>query len=144
MGTLNIIHSEPSRQTRSILVAEDHSDSREAIRTLLEAFGYTVHVAVNGRQAIAMARSEQPDLIVMDIMMPEVDGIEATRAIREMDGFKDTPILAVTAMEGSRELSRDAGCTGHISKPINVQAFLDTVRRWAPTTAIATSLAGRA
>ncbi len=111
----------------TILVAEDHADSREAVRALLEAVGYRVRVAVNGREAIDSALADPPDLILMDIMMPEVDGLEATRALRQQKETRDVPIIAVTAMGASGEVSREAGCNGHVAKPIDVPRFLDAI-----------------
>lgn len=116
--------------TPSILVAEDHADSREALRALLEASGYVVQVANNGQEAIDAALADRPDLILMDLMMPEVDGFKATRTLRAMDDFQQVPILALTAMEGSRELAIAAGCDDYMLKPIDVWTFLSKVARW--------------
>ncbi|CAN5645246.1 response regulator [soil metagenome] len=114
----------------TILVAEDHADSREALRALLEATGYKVRVAVNGREAIDAAVAAPPDLILMDLMMPEVDGFHATRTLRAREEFREVPILALTAMEGSRELALAAGCDDYMPKPIDVRTFLSKVARW--------------
>jgi len=128
------VSERPSRTARgaaTILIAEDHQDSREALQTLLEAAGYSVVVATNGREAVDRARTCAPDLILMDIMMPEVDGFQATRTIRQEEGeLGDVPIVAVTAMEGSRALTRAAGCDDFVSKPINVRPFLEKIRCW--------------
>src|SRR5687767_15978909 len=91
----------PSRST--ILVAEDHLDSREALRELLEAFGFDVIEAINGRQAVTAAMTYMPNLILMDIMMPEMDGFAAIRALREAPETRGIPIIALTAMDGARE-----------------------------------------
>ncbi|HET8656121.1 MAG TPA: response regulator [Longimicrobiaceae bacterium] len=114
----------------SILVAEDHADSRDALRTLLEASGYRVVVAEDGRQAVDRALAESPTLILMDIMMPEVDGLEATRILRRTPGFTDVPILALTAMEGSRERALEAGCNDYITKPIDLRSFFAKIQGW--------------
>lgn len=114
----------------TILIAEDHADSREALRTLLEAFGYQVRVASNGREAVECALASQPELVLMDVMMPEMDGFQATRQLRAAAEFRQVPILALTAMDGAAPLSRAAGCDDCIPKPINVRAFLDKVRTW--------------
>ncbi len=114
----------------TILIAEDHPDSAEALRTLLEAFGYQVLVARNGREAVETALEHHPELVLMDVMMPEVDGLEATRRLRAAPGFPQVPILALTAMEGAARLSVDAGCDQCIAKPINIRAFLTTVQEW--------------
>lgn len=93
----------------TILIAEDHLDSRDALRALLEAFGYHVLEAANGRQAVEIALMHDPDLILMDIMMPELDGFEATRQLRRHEATHTTPIIAVTAMEGAHQLAIQAG-----------------------------------
>jgi CheY-like chemotaxis protein len=113
-----------------VLIAEDHEDSRDALRTLLDAFGYRVVEAANGRQAVEQALAERPDLIVMDMMMPHVDGFQATREIRAAEGLRDVPIVALTAMEGARERVLQAGCDDMVAKPLDVRAFLDKVRVW--------------
>jgi CheY-like chemotaxis protein len=117
-------------RTATILVAEDHLDSRDAMRALLEAFGYTVLEAVNGRQAVDIAKRERPDLILMDIMMPELDGFEATRQIRGFPATRHIPIITLTAMDGARTLALDAGANDFLPKPINSGALLEKVRGW--------------
>jgi CheY-like chemotaxis protein len=114
-----------------VLIAEDHHDSREALRSLLEVYGYRVHTAVDGREAVDKALSLRPDLILMDIMMPHIDGFEATRRLRSLPEFRQVPIIALTAMEGARDMVMSAGCDDYLSKPIDVRTFLDRVRRWA-------------
>ncbi len=113
-----------------VLIAEDHEDSRDALRTLLDAFGYRVVEASNGRQAVERALAERPDLILMDMMMPHVDGFQATREIRAVEGLRGVPIVALTAMEGARERVLQAGCDDMVPKPLDVRAFLDKVRVW--------------
>jgi CheY-like chemotaxis protein len=116
--------------TARILVAEDHLDSRDALRALLEAFGYDVIEAVNGREAVDMAIAQRPDLILMDIMMPELDGFEATRELRRCRETLATPIIAVTAMEGAQELAFQAGANDFVRKPVDIRALLTKVRSW--------------
>jgi two-component system, cell cycle response regulator DivK len=113
-----------------ILVAEDHIDSRDAMRALLEAFGYRVVCAVNGREAVELALRYSPDLILMDIMMPELDGFEATRELRQHEGFDHTPIIAVTAMEGAHQLAMQAGANDYVRKPIDIRGLLAKVNTW--------------
>jgi CheY-like chemotaxis protein len=113
-----------------VLIAEDHEDSRDALKTLLDAFGYRVVEAENGREAVERAVAERPDLILMDMMMPKVDGFQATREIRMVEGLRGVPILALTAMEGARERALQAGCDDLVPKPLDVRAFLDQVRAW--------------
>ena len=113
-----------------MLVAEDHLDSRDALRALLEAFGYHVIVAMNGRQAIDLAVAHRPDLILMDIMMPELDGFEATRELRSHPELAATPIIAVTAMEGAQKLAMQAGADDYIRKPIDIRGLIAKVHNW--------------
>ena len=120
----------PASPPARILVAEDHLDSLEAIRTLLEAFGYQVLTAMNGREAVDTALRERPDLILMDIMMPELDGFGATRELRQNAGTRFIPIIAVTAMEGAQRLSVQAGANDFVAKPINIRGLLAKVREW--------------
>jgi CheY-like chemotaxis protein len=117
-------------QKPMVLVAEDHPDSREALRALLEAYGYRVSTAANGREAVDRAMAVQPDLVLMDMMMPEMDGFEATRALRASDGFRQVPILALTAMDGARDMVLAAGCDEYLPKPIDVRTFIGRVRTW--------------
>lgn len=111
-----------------ILVAEDHSDSRDAMRALLEAFGFDVVLAENGRDAIQLANACLPDVILMDIMMPEIDGLEATRRIRAAQTTCAIPIIAVTAMEGARGLAMDAGADDCVRKPVEIRRLIDKLR----------------
>jgi CheY-like chemotaxis protein len=122
--------AEPNEQRATVLVAEDHLDSRDAMRALLEAFGYRVLLAANGREAIAVALEKKPDLILMDIMMPELDGFEATRELRRHTSTADTPIIAVTAMEGAQQLALQAGATDYVRKPIDIRGLLAKVSNW--------------
>ncbi len=110
-----------------ILVAEDHLDSRDALRALLEAFGFTVLVAGNGKEAVETATDGAPDLILMDMMMPVMDGFEATRQLRRLGPTAAIPIIAVTAMEGAQELALGAGADEYVRKPIDVRVLLAKV-----------------
>lgn len=113
-----------------ILIAEDHADSLDALRTLLEALGYRVHVASNGREAVERALEIRPDVILMDMMMPEMDGFEATRTLRSSATFPRVPIIAVTAMEGVRDDVLAAGCSDWLGKPVRVPALLQKMEEW--------------
>jgi two-component system, cell cycle response regulator DivK len=117
-------------QIATILVAEDHLDSRDALRALLEAFGYHVLEAVNGRQAVDVALAQRPDLILMDIMMPELDGFEATRELRRHNATRATPIIAVTAMEGAHQLAIQAGANDYVRKPVDIRRLVAKVHDW--------------
>ncbi len=116
----------------TILIAEDHLDSRDALRALLEAFGYRVVVAVNGRQCVDMAFTDPPDLVLMDIMMPEMDGFEATRALRADVRTARLPIIAVTAMEGAQQLALQAGADDFVRKPVDIRGLVAKVHRYLP------------
>lgn len=111
-----------------ILIAEDHLDSREALSALLEAFGYQVIKAVDGREAVDLARRAKPDLILMDLMMPELDGFEATRRIRAARETRQTPIITLTALSGARQLALDAGADDFIPKPIDSGRLVEKLR----------------
>ena len=120
----------PTPQAAMILVAEDHLDSRDALRALLEAFGYRVMVAVNGRQAVKLALEQAPDLILMDIMMPELDGFEAMRQLRRHAATRLTPIIAVTAMDGAHHLALQAGANDFVRKPVDIRGLVAKVHTW--------------
>ena len=117
----------------TILIAEDHLDSRDALRALLEAFGYNVLEAANGRQAVEIALRHDPDLILMDIMMPELDGFEATRQLRRHQATHATPIIAVTAMEGAHQLAIQAGANDYVRKPVDIRRLVAKVHDWLHT-----------
>jgi CheY-like chemotaxis protein len=114
----------------TILVAEDHLDSREALRELLEAFGFDVIEAGDGRQAVAAALSQAPNLILMDIMMPGMDGFAAIRALRAAPQTHEIPIIALTAMEGSREQALRAGANDYVGKPVDIRRLIGMVNGW--------------
>ena len=100
------------------------------MRALLEAHGYRVIEAANGREAVERALEERPDLVLMDIMMPEMDGFEATRVLRSQDRTRRTPIIAVTAMDGAQRLSMQAGADDFIAKPIDTRGLMAKIRNW--------------
>ena len=99
------------------------------VRDYLEYSGYNVEVAPNGREGISMAAQFNPDLILMDIQLPEISGLEVTKWLKEDDSLKSIPVVAVTAfaMKGDEEVIRQGGCEAYISKPISVAKFLETV-----------------
>ena len=117
-----------------VLYIEDNFDNRLLVRRVLMASDYDfvikdVDSAIAG---IELARSAPPDVILMDISMPDMDGLTATRRIREIDGLKDIPIVALTAnaMTGDRERALQAGCNGYISKPIDIDKLPDEVMHY--------------
>src|SRR5882757_5736315 len=105
--------------TKRILVVEDQEDLRGILRDLLGGSGYAVVEAVNGRDGVEKARSERPDLILMDIQLPILDGYEATRQIKADPNLAATPIIAVSsfAMKGDEAKARASGCDGYVTKP---------------------------
>ncbi len=114
----------------TILYIEDDNASRLLVQRVLGSRGYDVHVASNGLEGIALARDKRPQLILMDINLPDMDGREITTRLRSLPNFSDTPIVALTAntSPGSRELALAAGCTGFLTKPINVSEFPQQVK----------------
>ena len=111
-----------AKRGRRILVAEDNDVNLALILDMLGTRDHEVAVARNGQEAVDIVKGFQPDLILMDIAMPEMDGIEATRQIRQIPEFADLPILALTASVGEESVEKclEAGCTAHLGKPIQV------------------------
>lgn len=116
----------------TILYVEDNSDNRLLIRRVLNAEGYTVHEASSATAALDTLKSMQPDLILMDINMPDMDGYTLTAHIRAMPNLGVVPIVALTAnvMKGDRERSLEAGCDGYIQKPIDIDTLAQQIERF--------------
>lgn len=112
-----------------VLYIEDDPNNRALIRRLLTAYGFEVLESDNALDGIDMAYANHPDLILMDISMPGMDGLTATQRIRETEGLSDIVVVALTAnaMQGDREMVLAAGCDGYISKPIDVDTFIDEI-----------------
>ena len=118
---------------KKILVVEDNEQNLYLMQYMLETSGYTVVVALNGTDAVVLAAREKPDLTLMDIQLPDLDGLEVTSRIRALEaGGKVVPIVAVTsfAMTGDREKALAAGCNGYIEKPIDPENFLSQIGRY--------------
>ena len=115
-----------------ILYVEDNHDNRNLIRRVLEAEGYEMAEASNAEDAMQKIHSVHPDLILMDINMPGVDGYALTSKIKSTPGFASVPIVAVTAnvMRGDRERSLEAGCDGYIQKPIDIDILSQQIERF--------------
>jgi CheY-like chemotaxis protein len=112
---------EPENSRAKVLVVEDFADNRFMMRRLLEMSGYQVVEAVDGKEAIEVAESTRPDLILMDLSLPRLDGLDATRRIRELDGLARIPIVAVSAHD-TNDFHADAlaaGCNEYVTKPID-------------------------
>ena len=112
-----------------VLVVEDNLDNYELVRTILELNGYDTFLAVNGRDGVDAARKQKPDLILMDMALPEMDGWDATQRIREDPQTKHIPMVALTVHTLPRERKRalDAGVDAYISKPFDASHFLQVV-----------------
>jgi two-component system cell cycle response regulator DivK len=115
-----------------ILYIEDNIDNRTLIRRILTAEGYDLKEAGNAGEALVTLKLMHPDLILMDINMPDVDGYTLTTQIRAMSGFESVPIVALTAnvMRGDRERSLEAGCDGYIQKPIDIDLLPQQIERY--------------
>jgi two-component system, cell cycle response regulator DivK len=116
--------------TKRILIVEDTEDNRQILRDLLTAAGYELLEAVDGAAGVAMAAKHKPDLVLMDIQLPLVDGYEATRRIKADPTLQHIPIVAVTsyALSGDEDKARAAGCDGYIAKPFSPRQLLAKVR----------------
>jgi two-component system cell cycle response regulator DivK len=122
-----------ARPTRKkVLIVEDNDLNMKLFNDLLVAHGYGTLQTKDGVEAIALARQHRPDLILMDIQLPEVSGLQVTQWIKEDDDLRGIPVIAVTAfaMKGDEEKIRDGGCEAYIAKPISVTSFLQTVERF--------------
>jgi signal transduction histidine kinase/CheY-like chemotaxis protein/HAMP domain-containing protein len=115
-----------------ILIAEDRDDNLILLKEILRPANYRIYVAKNGQEAVDIAGKERPDLILMDMQMPVMDGFKATKYIREMEKLKDIPIIGLTAraMKGDREKVLAAGCSDYLSKPVMPNDLLRTVEKW--------------
>lgn len=119
-------------EAKTVLVVEDNDLNMKLFHDLLEAHGYNIIQTKDGMDALRLARQHRPDLILMDIQLPEVSGLEVTKWIKEDDTLKSIPVVAVTAfaMKGDEEKIREGGCEAYIAKPISVTNFLQTVERF--------------
>jgi two-component system, cell cycle response regulator DivK len=120
-----------TEQKQHILVVDDSEDMRDLIQRLLERAGYRVVVAEDGQASLTQAKRHHPDLILMDLSLPDMDGWEAVRHLRKMPEFRTTPIIAVTAHVSPQEEERAmaAGCTAHLGKPFDTRALLQSIAR---------------
>ena len=116
---------------KHLLVVDDSEDMRDLLQRLLERAGYRVVVAADGQASLTQAKRHHPDLVLMDLSLPDMDGWEAVRHLRKMHEFRTTPIIAVTAHVSPREEARAmaAGCTAHIGKPFDTRVLLQEVAR---------------
>ena len=121
---------------KTVLIVEDNELNMKLFHDLLEAHGYQTIGTRNGIEALDLARQHRPDLIVMDIQLPEVSGLEVTKWLKDDPDLRAIPVVAVTAfaMKGDEERIREGGCEAYLSKPISVGKFIETIRHFDPLT----------
>ncbi|GAB1471490.1 response regulator [Chloroflexota bacterium] len=115
-----------------ILIVEDNMDTYELVRFILEKNGFETFLAMNGRDGVTAATKQKPDLVIMDLSMPEMDGWTATRLIKSNPATAPIPLITLTAhaLPGDRKRAFDAGCNEYITKPMDLLDLLDTVKSW--------------
>ena len=117
---------------KTVLLVEDNEDNLIVYRTILDHVGYRVIEARDGEEGVARARADQPDLILMDVSLPKMDGWEATRRIKADEGTRQIPIIAVTAhaLDDDREKATQVGCDGYLAKPVAPRRVVEEVERF--------------
>ncbi len=136
MPTTDLPATSPRRDgpgpKKSVLIVEDNELNMKLFHDLLVAHGYTTLQTRNGMEALDIARADHPDLILMDIQLPEVSGLEVIKWLKDDDDLCEIPVVAVTAfaMKGDEQRIRQSGCEAYISKPISLKLFIETVRRF--------------
>jgi len=117
---------------KTVLIVEDNELNMKLFNDLLESRGCLIIQTRNGVEAVELARKHRPDLILMDIQLPEVSGLQVTQWLKDDEELRPIPVIAITAfaMKGDEEVIRQGGCEAYISKPISVTSFLETVRRF--------------
>lgn len=118
--------------SKTVLIVEDNELNMKLFHDLLEAHDINTIETRNGKDVMEMARTQRPDLILMDIQLPEISGLDITKMLKADDDLKSIPVIAVTAfaMKGDEEKIRESGCEDYISKPISVVGFIDVVRKY--------------
>lgn len=119
-------------ETKTVLIVEDNALNMKLFQDLLEAHGIGTIDTNDGRNVLELAREHKPDLILMDIQLPEVSGLDVTKWLKDDDELKDIPVIAVTAfaMKGDEQKIREGGCEDYISKPISVVHFMDVIQSY--------------
>ena len=115
---------------KRVMIVEDNELNMKLFADLIEASGYGTIQTRSGREALDLAREHRPDLILMDIQLPEMSGLEVTKRLKEDDELRSIPVIAITAfaMKGDEERIRDGGCEGYMSKPISISTFVETIK----------------
>ena len=123
---------EAPSSAKTVLIVEDNELNAKLFHDLLDAYGYKTLQTKSGAEALKLAREHKPNLILMDIQLPEVSGLEVTRWLKDDDELRSIPVVAVTAfaMKGDEERIKQGGCEAYLSKPISIMTFLETVRRY--------------
>ncbi len=118
--------------TKTVLIVEDNELNMKLFEDLLEAHGYNTVQTNDGRKVLGIVREKMPDLIIMDIQLPEISGLEVTALLKKEDDLKHIPVIAVTAfaMKGDEEKIRQGGCEDYIAKPISVMDFITVVKKY--------------
>ena len=122
----------PAGTAKSVLIVEDNELNMKLFHDMLDAHGYRTIQTHSGLEALDLAREHRPSLILMDIQLPEVSGLEVTKWLKDDEELRDIPVIAVTAfaMKGDEERIRQGGCEAYLSKPISVVGFIETVRQF--------------
>jgi len=120
--------------SKRVLIVEDQEDNRAILRDLLSKSGYDLIEATNGEEGVALAQSQRPDLILMDVQLPIIDGYEATRRIKSNAELRSIPVIAVTsyALSGDEAKARAAGCDAYVAKPFSPRLLLAKIRKYLP------------
>src|SRR5205085_1521393 len=123
--------AEHNGSKKTVLVVEDFEDNRFMMRRLLELDGYHVIEAINGQEAVLIAAQERPNLILMDLSLPQIDGLAATRSIRQLDSMRDVPIIAISAHDTSdfRTEALAAGCNEYLTKPVDFDRLEELLKK---------------
>ena len=118
--------------SKKVLIVEDNELNMKLFHDLLEAHGHETVQTRDGYEALELAREHKPDLILMDIQLPEVSGLDVTRWLKDEEALADIPVIAVTAfaMKGDEQKILEGGCEGYISKPISVNEFMEVIQRY--------------
>lgn len=121
-----------NKEKKKILVVDDNQDSRELVMKILGKKNYHLLEAYDGEDALNKIIAEKPDLVLMDISMPKIDGYEVTRRLKAMEDYKEITVIALTAhaMKGDCEKALAAGCNGYITKPINIREFTEQIKKY--------------